>query len=73
MFVFFSTYLSDHNVLLTRTLVHQVTVGSRVLAHDGDGWYRAQVSTILPDGGKAEVSLLDLATHLTVDISSLNL
>ena len=48
-----------------------MTVGSRVLAHDGDGWYRAQVSTILPDGGKAEVFLLDLATYLTVEIASL--
>merc|ERR1719397_339681 len=52
-------------------LQKEVTVGSRVLAHDGDGWYRAQVSTILPDGGKAEVFLLDLATHLTVNINSL--
>ena len=48
-----------------------MTVGSRVLAHDGDGWYRAKVSTILPDGGKAEVFLLDLATHLTVEVNSL--
>ena len=71
MFVFCSTFLLDHDFLVTRTLVHQVTVGSRVLAHDGDGWYRAQVSTILPDGGKAEVFLLDLATHLTVEVNSL--
>jgi len=52
-------------------LQKEVTVGSRVLAHDGDGWYRAQVSSILPDGGKAEVFLLDLATTLTVNINSL--
>jgi len=52
-------------------LQKEVSVGSRVLAHDGDGWYRAKVSTILPDGGKAEVFLLDLATTLTVNINSL--
>ena len=46
-------------------------VGSRVLAHDGDCWYRAQVSTIMPDGQNAEVFLLDLAAPLTVDINSL--
>merc|ERR1719430_92054 len=39
----------------------EVTVGSRVLAHDEDCWYRALVSTIMPDGLKAEVFLLDLA------------
>ena len=61
----------DHVFILTSTLVDQVTVGSRVLAHDGDGWYRAEVSTLLPDGEKAEVFLLDLATHLTVNINSL--
>jgi len=49
----------------------EVEVGSRVLAHDGDGWYRAQVSSVLPQGHKAEVFLLDLATPLTVDIDSL--
>ena len=51
--------------------VHQVTIGSRVLAHDGEAWYRAQVSSILPGGGEAKVFLLDLATYLTVDIASL--
>ena len=48
-----------------------MAVGSRVLAHDGDGWYRAIVSSVLPDDQKAEVFLLDLATPLTVDIGSL--
>ena len=42
-----------------------------MLAHDGDGWYRAQVSSILPGGLEAEVFLLDLAATLTVDINSL--
>ena len=70
MFIIAQIFSQSNDFLVTYTL-HQVTVGSRVLAHDGDGWYRAQVSTILPDGGKAEVFLLDLATHLTVNINSL--
>jgi len=53
------------------TVQKEVTVGSRVLAHDEDCWYRALVSTIMPDGQKAEVFLLDLAASLTVDINSL--
>ena len=48
-----------------------MAVGSRVLAHDGDGWYRAIVSSVLPDDQKAEVFLLDLATPHKVDIDSL--
>ena len=48
-----------------------MTIGSRVLAHDGDGWYRAQVSSVLHHEQKADVFLLDLATTLAVSIDSL--
>ena len=42
-----------------------------MLAHDGDGWYRAQVSSVLHHEQKADVFLLDLATTLAVSIDSL--
>ena len=57
--------------LATCIFLLQVAVGSRVLAHDGDGWYRAQVSSVLHHEQKADVFLLDLATTLAVGIDSL--
>ena len=42
-----------------------------MLAHDGDGWYRAQVSSVLHHEQKADVFLLDLATTLAVSTDSL--
>ena len=47
----------------------QVIIGSRVLAHDGDGWYRSLVRNI--DGDNVEVFILDLAALITVDASTL--
>ena len=44
-------------------------IGSRVLAHDGDGWYRSLVRNI--DGDNVEVFILDLAALITVDASTL--
>jgi len=51
------------------TVEKEVIIGSRVLAHDGDGWYRSLVRNI--DGDNVEVFILDLAALITVDASTL--
>jgi len=48
---------------------NEVIIGSRVLAHDGDAWYRSLVRNI--DGDNVEVFILDLAALISVDASTL--
>lgn len=33
---------------MTADTMSEVTVGEKVLAHDGEAWYRAQVIKLLP-------------------------
>ena len=48
-----------------------VVPGARLLAHDGEAWYRALVLSAPLPGGKAEVFLLDLGSSLTVGAAEL--
>merc|ERR1712013_582672 len=51
------------------TVEKEVIIGSRVLAHDGDAWYRSLVRNI--DGDNVDVFILDLAALISVDASTL--